>query len=226
MKKIWKSSGRDQYYASEGEVEEERLDRRPRVVNITGRSSCDQRENIKTVEVDTSQPYSYSTPIFQRSLHQSPSPITPSPYKMKFLQSHSASPRCHSASQTPKLGSVYYQRMWSSGSSGAGMPNYMEATESAKARVRSQSAPRQRASTPERDKAGSARKRLSFPDPDPMMGAIGLEGEAFGDKFEGSNMPSCCCTDIHEDETNVQTEQRSTLSSVMKNFRVKGQTTT
>ncbi|KAK4267073.1 hypothetical protein QN277_023909 [Acacia crassicarpa] len=51
----------------------------------------------------------------------------------------------------------------------------MAATESAKARVRSQSAPRQRPSTPEKDRAGSvAKKRLSFPNaPDPYGAAIG-----------------------------------------------------
>uniref|UniRef100_A0A0V0H2A9 Putative ovule protein n=2 Tax=Solanum TaxID=4107 RepID=A0A0V0H2A9_SOLCH len=42
----------------------------------------------------------------------------------------------------------------------------MAATESALSRIRSQSAPRQRPSTPERDRAGSAKKRLSFPVPD------------------------------------------------------------
>ncbi|GMP98363.1 hypothetical protein CsSME_00046285 [Camellia sinensis var. sinensis] len=41
----------------------------------------------------------------------------------------------------------------------------MAATVSAKARIRSQSAPRQRALTPEREKLSSAKKRLSFPVP-------------------------------------------------------------
>lgn len=50
----------------------------------------------------------------------------------------------------------------------------MAATESAKARVRSQSAPRQRPSTPERERGGgsAAKKRLSFPVPDPYSGGM------------------------------------------------------
>ncbi|XP_034710400.1 protein IQ-DOMAIN 14-like [Vitis riparia] len=204
---IWRSSRKDQYHASEGELEDKprRLDRRmvTKHWESTGRSSCDQREHIKTVEVDTSQPYSYSTPICQRPFHQPPSPITPSPYKIKLFQAHSASPRCHSAAQTPKLGSIYYHGMWSSSSAGAAaMPNYMASTESANARARSQSAPRQRASTPERDRSGSARKRLSFPDPDPF-GATGIEGETFGSNFEGSNVSSCC-EESHGGEINIQ----------------------
>nr|GMC95758.1 protein IQ-DOMAIN 1-like [Ipomoea batatas] len=47
------------------------------------------------------------------------------------------------------------------------VPNYMAATESAKARVRSQSAPRQRPSTPERERIGSVKKRLSYLIPEP-----------------------------------------------------------
>ncbi|KAL4562591.1 hypothetical protein LXL04_026617 [Taraxacum kok-saghyz] len=89
-------------------------------------------------------------------------------------------------SQTPSLRSNYsfnaamlhhqqHPRGSTSGGGGGAMPNYMAATESAKARVRSQSAPRQRPSTPERererererDRSGSAKKRLSFPVPDP-----------------------------------------------------------
>ncbi|KAI4304025.1 hypothetical protein MLD38_039590 [Melastoma candidum] len=44
-------------------------------------------------------------------------------------------------------------------------PNYMAATVSARARARSQSAPRQRPSTPERERGGhGAKKRLSYPE--------------------------------------------------------------
>ncbi|KAJ4774698.1 Protein IQ-DOMAIN 14 [Rhynchospora pubera] len=136
------------------------------------RTSTDHRDPIKTVEIDTARPFSYSTPRRshshlqqvqqqQNSHHhpQSPlhhrSPVTPSPSKARPMQQvRSASPRCANVS------------------SGAhNLPNYMAATESAKARLRSQSAPRQRPATPERDKGGStgsAKKRLSFPvPPDP-----------------------------------------------------------
>lgn len=161
-----------------------------------GRASCDQRDPIKTVEVDTSRPYSYSAPNFRRSHHlhyhseqprhsttshsvASPlhkahqnlsinSPITPSPSKIRLVQVHSASPRCpreernYPTAQTPNLGSTYYHC-----AGAAAIPNYMAATASAKARVRSQSAPRQRPLTPERERTGSAKKRLSFPVPEP-----------------------------------------------------------
>lgn len=156
--------------------------------------------------MDTSRPFSYSTPSARRpqcqnhqqkqptphpvfapalhttthnhSLHQLP--ITPSPCKTKPLQVRSASPRClkeercYSAAHTPSLGSRYCNNngMGRSGMGAIGgaatstMPNYMAATESAKARVRTQSAPRQRPSTPERERSGSAKKRLSYPAPE------------------------------------------------------------
>lgn len=87
-----------------------------------GRASTDQRDPIKTVEIDTSQPYSYLAPNFRRpnpvqcqsnqfqrpnshsiasplhKAHQNvshhPSHLTPSPSKTRPLQMRSASPRC------------------------------------------------------------------------------------------------------------------------------------
>lgn len=173
------------------------------------RASTDQRDPIKTVEIDTSQPYSYlggtnyrrSHPNYQYNPHHQPqrhsiaspvhrthqngsihqSPATPSPVKSRPIQVRSASPRCvredrtYHTSQTPSLrsnyhytGNLYQNGRAGTSNVGATLPNYMAATESAKARIRSQSAPRQRSSTPERDRAGSAaKKRLSFPAPDP-----------------------------------------------------------
>ncbi|KAK4601145.1 hypothetical protein RGQ29_010637 [Quercus rubra] len=150
------------------------------------RVSTDKRDPIKTVEIDISMPHSYSGPILQRPqelnhrqkqstprsvaspLHKAHNfTFTPSPCKHKPLQVRSASPRClkeekcYSAAHTPNLGSIY---CYSSGGMHAAMPNYMAATESAKARVRSsQSTPRHRPSTPERERVCSAKKRLSYP---------------------------------------------------------------
>ncbi|KAJ0103112.1 hypothetical protein Patl1_05274 [Pistacia atlantica] len=108
-----------------------------------------ESEPIKTVEVDTSRPHSYVKKSqlqhnYQPQRHssysvasplRSGSPITPSPTETRPLQVHSAT-----------------------------VPNYMVATASARARFRSQSAPRQRHSTSER-----AKKRLSFPNPDTYL---------------------------------------------------------
>ncbi|KAK6935615.1 IQ motif, EF-hand binding site [Dillenia turbinata] len=143
-----------------------------------GRASTDKRESIKTVEVDTSQPY--STPNFRRQQHQhhhqrqpnpqtvsplhraqycpSPrfAPATPPQSKPRPLQLHSASPRrpreerSYSTAHTPNLGSANYinTRAYRHGVATVPLdtaltPNCMAATESAKAKARSQSAPRQ-----------------------------------------------------------------------------------
>ncbi|MCL7039456.1 hypothetical protein MKW94_027193 [Papaver nudicaule] len=183
--------------------------------NRGGRSSTDQRsDSIKTVEIDTSRPYSYTRrsqqqfhhnnnhhhyPNQQPNSHSIASPlhrashqhhnnynnfsvnessVTPSPSKSRPIQVRSASPRYFKEEnrnyptlpQTPgsnfyysNAGNPYHRNGGGSGS----IPNYMAATESAKARIRSQSAPRQRPLTPEGDRIGgfSAKKRLSFPVP-------------------------------------------------------------
>lgn len=209
-----------------------------------GRASTDQRDPIKTVEIDTFQPYSHASINFRRTatqnqqrsnphsgsspLHRTqqsmpcfhPSPATPSPSKTRPLQVRSASPRfvrddkSENTSQTPSLRSNYYysgnllQQSKIGGSSshnqGNCLPNYMAATESAKARVRSQSAPRQRPSTPERERAvGSAKKRLSFPVPDPTGYGGAYERNLRSPSFKSvsgtylgveqqSNYSSCC----------------------------------
>ncbi|KAL2893394.1 Protein IQ-DOMAIN 14 [Bienertia sinuspersici] len=230
---------------------------------MRGRASTDHRDSIKTVEMDTSQPYSYLTPNFRRSVtstsanhyqaqyhnqrpssplhnrahhnqsqsqhhyhqHQNLPSNTPSPSRTRPIQVRSASPRCiredrsynSQVSQTPSLRSNYFysanlppnHRGAANATSGP-KPNYMAATESAKARLRSQSAPRHRPSTPERDRPGTgsvagAKKRLSFPNPpDPYSGmgygSYSLRSPSFksvtnvqlGMMEQQSNYSSCC----------------------------------
>jgi hypothetical protein len=207
--KIWRSR-RNPSAGDEKELEDRTgwLDRwmATKQWEASSRAITDRKDNsIKTVEMDTSRPFSYSTTTSSQrlqsqnhlqkqtprhsiasplhrlhsslSLHQSP--ITPSPCKPRPLQVRSASPRClkeenkcYSAAHTPSLSSRYFMNngigrhgmVGASGGTATILPNYMAATESAKARVRPQSAPRQRPSTPERERGGSvAKKRLSFP---------------------------------------------------------------
>ncbi|PQP99930.1 protein IQ-DOMAIN 1 isoform X1 [Prunus yedoensis var. nudiflora] len=242
---IWRN-GRSPSIGNEDELEERPkwLDRwmAPKPWDSRGRASTDHRDPIKTVEIDTSQPYSSLAPSFRRSsssqyhqhqqqrpsspkqrpssplhrdrAHQSQpfhhqSPVTPSPSKTRPIQVRSASPRCWCYDQHSRGGGTS-----TSGNSVATLPNYMAATESAKARIRSQSAPRQRPSTPDRERgAGSAKKRLSFPAPDPYGVAMGYGGYGhslrspsfksvaashFG--VEQQSNYSSCCTESHGGE--------------------------
>ncbi|KAI3824691.1 hypothetical protein L1987_06160 [Smallanthus sonchifolius] len=201
------------------------------------RASTDQRDGVKTVEVDTSQPYSNLPPnhlrrsSYQYNQHQhhqhqnqrnssaSPlhrTPVTPSPSKTRPIQVRSASPNYiredgsyHSTkSQTPSLRSNYsfnsaLHQQTRGSTSGGSMPNYMAATESAKARARSHSAPRQRPSTPDKDRPGSAKKRLSFPVPDPHSGNV----------YNQQNLRSPSFTSVNDQYSYMGVEQQSNYSS-------------
>lgn len=185
-----------------------------------GRASTDHRDSFKTVEVDTFRRSSTSaahhqrpfSPLHGRAHHQQPPPVTPSPTRVKPIQARSASPRCigedrsytSNDTQTPSLRSNY---SYTPSNRGAAVPNYMATTESAKARIRSQSAPRQRSSTPEGDRGGSGpgpKKRLSFPIPDPCSGmgygGYSVRSPSFKSVMEQQSMYSSCCMESIEGE--------------------------
>lgn len=221
---IWRS-GRNASAGNEEELEERTkwLERwmATKKSESSSRASTDKRDAIKTVEIDTSRPYSYSTPNIRLpqyqnnhcksrtsplhrsyhnlSLHQSQ--VTPSPTKSRPLQVRSASPRCHSTAHTPRLNSVNAFNGGMKRNGAANTPNYMAATESAKARVRSQSTPRQRPSTPERERVtGSAKKRLAYPVPESCSGGPNIESGGLSQEFRSPSFKSVL-------------EQRSNFSS-------------
>lgn len=186
------------------------------------RASTDQRPPVyKTVEIDTSQPYltrAHSRTGASPSRSQRPdtpsrtshhynhqhsfSSATPSPAKSRPIQIRSASPRIQRddrsadsyTSNTPSLRSNYSftARSGYSVCTTTTLPNYMAITESAKARIRSQSAPRQRPLTPEKDRGGSARKRLSYPVPPqpPMEVGGGYCGDSNSQSLRSPSLKS------------------------------------
>lgn len=243
----WRRRGRSPSMGSGDEVEE-----RPKLTDqrnwrkvpweSRGRASTDQRDHpIKTVEIDTLQPYAQtitntSSSNFQRTIphsnfHHSPATPSPSKARPKTLQLRSASPRLvrddksDNTSQTPSFTSSSNYRYYDYSSNliqqseGNCVPNYMAATECAKARIRSQSAPRQRPSTPERERGvgSSAKKRLSFPVADPMKMVSGatyernLRSPSFksvsGVMEQQSNYSSCCTDSLAGDISPSSTTQ-------------------
>lgn len=80
--------------------------------------------------------------------------------------------------QTPTLGLSCHKMFGRENASAASVPNYMAATASAMARSRSESAPRQRPSTPERGNLSSAKKRLSFAAPEPEARGVMSDTES------------------------------------------------
>ncbi|KAL7254391.1 hypothetical protein ACSBR1_008729 [Camellia fascicularis] len=212
---MWRSD--KNLFRGNEELEEEK----PRLLDqwMIGRASCDQREAIKTVEIDTYRPYSYTSPNSHKPQNQNyhyyyyQQQEEPCPHsvhsplqrthqnKTKPLQVNSASRRCLRAerdypkAQTPTLRSV---------------PNYMAATVSAKARIRSQSAPRQRAVTPEREKLGSAKKRLSFPVPgEAYTNGVGTSDSDVS--FECNNLRSPSWKSIYREQFGMVQQQRPNM---------------
>lgn len=211
----------------------------------TNRASFDRRDYVKTIEIDSSRPSSHSgngvhKPPYHAShyIPNSPNrrssyspargqqPVTPSPVKTAPLQIRSASPRClkeersylnaniQSLRSTPRaIGSMC---RYSTCANDMTVPNYMAATESAKARIRSQSTPRHRPSTPERERVGSVKKRLAYPDLNPydnecdyghslrspsiksvQVGHVGMGQQwCYADSTTGGEISPCSTTDL------------------------------
>ncbi|XP_071703683.1 protein IQ-DOMAIN 17-like [Rutidosis leptorrhynchoides] len=183
------------------------------------RVSFDRRDSIKTVEIDSSRPSRAYTSVYKtpyngshyvpnspnRRSSYSPSvvhqPITPSPIRTRPLQIRSASPRCLKEERNYLNGNIQSLRStprasmcrYSTCANDMGVPNYMAATESAKARIRSHSTPRQRPSrpsTPEREHVGSAKKRLAYPVPDRVQDQCGCDTYNGHDHCDYGRSPS------------------------------------
>ncbi|CBI34598.3 unnamed protein product, partial [Vitis vinifera] len=202
---VWRS-GRNPFAGDEEDLEERTkwLQRwmATKRWESSSRASTDKRDAIKTVEIDTSRPYSYSASNVRRSSvyqNQHLRPPTPHSTASPFHKAHHnlslhLSPVTPSPSKTRPL-----QVPSTNGDvASAVLPNYMAATESAKARVRSESAPRQKPSTPERERGGG-------------MLSKSLRSPSF--KSVHANLSSCYTDSLGGEisPTTTSTEQRGWL---------------
>ncbi|XAR52156.1 hypothetical protein NMG60_11020079 [Bertholletia excelsa] len=134
-----------------------------------GRASFDQGETVKTIDIDTSKKHKRQEEEYRTH------------HKVKLSINLITTPRREERNdpkaQTPTLRPTYSPR-----------PNYMAATESAKARVRSQSAPRQRPANHEKENP-STKKRLSFLIREPCYGVgsneVSLDYELRSPSYKG-----------------------------------------
>lgn len=139
---------------------------------ISSRALTTQRRNpVKSGEINFRRSQFAASPRgYQKSLCNSSvqPPETPSPAKLKPVQVRpTTSPghleRSHSTANTPRFCPTNRSTNFAPRYSTSGMlPGYMASTESAKSRLRSQSAPRHRPSTPDRERDWSAKRCLSY----------------------------------------------------------------
>ncbi|KAG8381072.1 hypothetical protein BUALT_Bualt06G0084000 [Buddleja alternifolia] len=152
------------------------------------RNLCNQTDPVKILEIDTSSPYNHKS-RYQNSYLNSPK--TPSSSKIRSIQAYSCSPRYQKPEMPPTLCSnnLFHRMSIGEKSCHVARPNYMAATASAMARIRSNSTPRQRPMSPSRERTDSVKKRLSFP----------AEGHNADDKVNDQRMN----IRIHEQRSNV-----------------------
>ncbi|RVW14853.1 hypothetical protein CK203_072205 [Vitis vinifera] len=232
-RKVWRS-GRNPFAGDEEDLEERTkwLQRwmATKRWESSSRASTDKRDAIKTVEIDTSSLIltllvMFEGPQFIKINTSDHPPHIPLPLPSTKRTTTSLSTSHLSLPLLPKQDPCNMCRQGASTNgdvASAVLPNYMAATESAKARVRSESAPRQKPSTPERERGGgSARKRLSYPVPEAPLSSTSttcssmlsksLRSPSF--KSVHANLSSCYTDSLGGEisPTTTSTEQRGWL---------------
>lgn len=193
-RQMWKT-GKAQISVDKAAYEEnpilyESFDRIRKQPKEISRASCDENDSVNIVEMDSSirpctytaqnlptrqacnyqdcrhwpSSYTTSSPLHRMSELSIQPPVPQSPVRIKPLKMQSASPRCQ---REERYSPAAHTPTCSNFSVPAHKPKYMAATASTNARARSLSTPRQRPSTPQTEKKGSAKKRLLFTAPDP-----------------------------------------------------------